>query len=141
MVDESFPFIGEEPLVPGHELYPFALTRAQIQQYSAAHPDQKAAIYNPRTVECSDASLLEVRGTPVKLTGGFITLAAYDKNLSEPWRHAEHREEDYSGRYEIAVGGGLGDVTIDADLAERRAVERVHSGPAAPDGEADSTAT
>src|ERR1700722_13906549 len=34
LVDENFPFTGEEPLVPGHELYPFALTRTQIEQYA-----------------------------------------------------------------------------------------------------------
>ncbi len=68
LVDENFPFIGEEPLVPGHELYPFALTRTQIEQYSPVHPEQKAAIYSPWTVVRSDVSLLEVRGTPEKLT-------------------------------------------------------------------------
>jgi len=67
-VDENFPFVGEEPLVPGRELYPFGLTRAQIEQYSAAHPDEKAVIYSPWTVVRSDVSLLEVRGTPEKLT-------------------------------------------------------------------------
>jgi hypothetical protein len=68
LVDENFPFIGEEPLVPGHELYPFALTRPEIEQYVAAHPEQKAAIYSPWTVVKSDVSLLEVRGVPQKLT-------------------------------------------------------------------------
>jgi hypothetical protein len=68
LVDENFPFIGEEPLVPGRELYPFGLTRAQIEQYVAAHPDQKAAIYSPWTVVKSDVSLLEIRGGPQKLT-------------------------------------------------------------------------
>jgi hypothetical protein len=68
LVDENFPFTGEEPLVPGHELYPFALTRTQIEQYAAAHPEQKAAIYSPWTVVKSDVSLLEVRGVPLKLT-------------------------------------------------------------------------
>jgi hypothetical protein len=68
LVDENFPFIGEEPLVPGRELYPFALTRAQIEKYVAAHPDEKAAIYSPYTVVRSDVSLLESKGVPEKLT-------------------------------------------------------------------------
>jgi len=50
LVDENFPVIGEEPLVPGHELYPFGLTRAGIERYVAAHPDQKAAVYDSHTV-------------------------------------------------------------------------------------------
>ena len=43
-------FIPEEPLVPGHELYPFGTTSAVIEQYAVVHPEQKAALYNPWTV-------------------------------------------------------------------------------------------
>ena len=50
LVDRNSPVIGEEPLVPGHELYPFGTTSAVIEQYAAAHPDQKAALYSPWTV-------------------------------------------------------------------------------------------
>jgi hypothetical protein len=50
LADRNTPVIGEEPLVPGHELYPFGTTSAIIERYAAAHPDQKAAIYNPWTV-------------------------------------------------------------------------------------------
>ncbi len=65
LVDENFPFIGEQPLVPGHENYPFGLTRAEVEQYSVAHPDEKAAIYDPWTV---------VRSAPLDL----------DPKLSQP---------------------------------------------------------
>jgi hypothetical protein len=65
LVDENFPVIGEEPYVPGHELYTFGLTRSEIEQYIAAHPDQKAAIYSPWTV---------VRSAPLDL----------DPKLSQP---------------------------------------------------------
>jgi hypothetical protein len=41
LVDENFPVIGEEPLVPGHELYPFGLTRAEIGAICAAHPGRE----------------------------------------------------------------------------------------------------
>jgi hypothetical protein len=74
LVDENFPVIGEEPMVPGRELYPFGLTRAAIEQYSAAHPDEKAAIYNPWTVVRSAPLDLNpvlsqpvVSGVPAKL--------------------------------------------------------------------------
>jgi hypothetical protein len=50
LVDRNSPFVGEEPLVPGHEIYPFGLKSAQIEQYAAAHPAEKAALYNPWTV-------------------------------------------------------------------------------------------
>jgi hypothetical protein len=65
LIDENFPVIGEEPLVPGHELYPFGLTRAGLEQYVAAHPEEKAAIYSPWTV---------VRSAPLDL----------DPKLSQP---------------------------------------------------------
>jgi hypothetical protein len=62
LVDRNSPVIGEEPLVPGHELYPFGTTSAVIEQYSAAHPDQKAALYSPWTV---------VRSAPLDLAPAF----------------------------------------------------------------------
>ena len=62
LADRNSPVIGEEPLVPGHELYPFGTTRAVIEQYAAAHPDQKAALYSPWTV---------VRSAPLDLAPAF----------------------------------------------------------------------
>jgi hypothetical protein len=50
LLDENRPFIGDEPMPPGHELYPKGLTRAQIEQYVAQHPEDKAAVYDPHTV-------------------------------------------------------------------------------------------
>jgi hypothetical protein len=50
LLDEHFPILGEQPYIPGHELYPYGLTRAAIEQYALAHPDQKADLYSPRTV-------------------------------------------------------------------------------------------
>jgi len=48
-------------------------------------------------------------------TGGLITLAAYDKDLNELWRHAEHRDKDYFGHYIYPYdvnGDGIDEVTI-----------------------------
>ena len=50
LLDENRPFVGNEPMPPGHELYPRNLTRAQIEQYVQQHPAEKAAIYDPFTV-------------------------------------------------------------------------------------------
>ena len=50
LLDENFPFLGEEPMPPGHELYPYGLTQSQIEQYATAHPESKDGIYNPWTV-------------------------------------------------------------------------------------------
>ena len=50
LLDENRPFVGSEPMPPGHDLYPKDLTRAQIEQYVRQHPADKAAIYDPFTV-------------------------------------------------------------------------------------------
>jgi hypothetical protein len=59
LLDDNAPFIGNEPMPPGHELYPHGLTQAQIDQYVKDHPEAKDAIYNSWTV---------VKGTPDHLT-------------------------------------------------------------------------
>jgi hypothetical protein len=50
LLEENRPFTGDEPMPPGHELYPKGLTRAEIEEYAAKHPGDKAAIYDPYTV-------------------------------------------------------------------------------------------
>ena len=59
LLDDNAPFIGDEPMPPGHELYPHGLTQAQIEAYVKAHHGSKDAIYNSWTV---------VKGTPDHLT-------------------------------------------------------------------------
>ena len=41
LLDENRPFVGTEPMPPGHELYPHDLTRAQIEQYVKRHPGRQ----------------------------------------------------------------------------------------------------
>ena len=50
LLDNNHFFLGEVPMPPGHEWYPHDLTRAALDQYLAAHPEDKAAIYDPYTV-------------------------------------------------------------------------------------------
>lgn len=50
LIDENRPFVGNEPMPPGRELYPHDLTRERIESYLRQHPEDKAAIYNPLTV-------------------------------------------------------------------------------------------
>ena len=50
LLDENRPFVGREPMPPGHALYPKDLTRAAIETYVAAHPEERPAIYGERTV-------------------------------------------------------------------------------------------
>jgi hypothetical protein len=82
LLDRNEPFIGEEPLVPGHELYPYGLTSAAIEKYVAAHPDEKAALYNPLTI---------VRSAPLDLAPNLSQPVVYgtpDKLYTYPYRVA-----------------------------------------------------
>src|SRR5205085_2776821 len=50
LVNENEPFVGKQPMPPGHALYPADLTRAQVDAYVAAHPDRKALVFDPYTI-------------------------------------------------------------------------------------------
>ncbi len=64
-IEENRPFIGSEPMPPGRNLYPRGLTRADIEAYVKAHPGEKKAIYDERTVvELVGRSPLKLATTP-----------------------------------------------------------------------------
>ena len=50
LLEENKPFIGKEPFPPGRENFPKDITQKEIDDYVAAHPDKKNAIYSPFTV-------------------------------------------------------------------------------------------
>ena len=50
LIDGNKPFVGTDPMPPGHGFYPTDLTRAQVEQYIQQHPDEKAAIYDQFTI-------------------------------------------------------------------------------------------
>jgi hypothetical protein len=50
LLDENRPFVENEPMPPGHALYPKDLTRAALEQYAKQHPDKKDQLYSGTTV-------------------------------------------------------------------------------------------
>lgn len=58
LLDDNRPFVGDEPMPPGRDLYSRGLTRAQIDAWTARHPATRAAIYSPFTVVKSSAGRL-----------------------------------------------------------------------------------
>jgi len=68
LIDDNQPFVGTDPLPPGRGFYPANLTRAQVDQYVAAHPDQKAAIYDQFSI---------VRIPPGKADAGKLEAVPY----------------------------------------------------------------
>jgi hypothetical protein len=64
-INNNEPFYGKEPDPPGRHLYPQGVTRADIEAYVKAHPAQKKAIYDERTVvELVPGSSLTLKTTP-----------------------------------------------------------------------------
>ncbi len=59
LLDENRPFVGGGTTPPGRGLYPVGLTRADIEAYVAAHPEEKAGIYGERTVVVRDGARLK----------------------------------------------------------------------------------
>ena len=50
LLEGNKPFLAGARYEPGHALYPAGITRKEIEDYVAAHPNKKAEIYNPWTV-------------------------------------------------------------------------------------------
>ncbi|MGC1382616.1 MAG: hypothetical protein WA823_02475 [Candidatus Acidiferrales bacterium] len=59
LIDDDKPFAGADPMPLGRGFYPVGLTVDEINAYVAAHPDQKAAIFNPLTVIRKNGNALQ----------------------------------------------------------------------------------
>jgi len=46
LIDNNQPFVGKDPLYPGRGFYPQGMTRDQVENYVAGHPDKKADLYS-----------------------------------------------------------------------------------------------
>jgi Peptidase family M49 len=77
LIDNNKPFIGTMPAPPGRGFYPEGLTRKQIEDYVAAHPEKKAQIYSTTTVVRRNGEQLE--GVPYHIAyRSFLEPAAKD---------------------------------------------------------------
>lgn len=59
LIDDEKPFVGTQLMPPGRGFFPEDMTRAKFDAYVAAHADQKAALYNERTIVRRKGDLLE----------------------------------------------------------------------------------
>jgi hypothetical protein len=87
LVNENEPFVGKQPMPPGHALYPPDLTRAHVDTYVAAHPDRKAVIFDPYTMVRRNGAAL----TGVKYHEAF---AAFLKPAAAALRKAADLSDD-----------------------------------------------
>jgi hypothetical protein len=59
LIRENAPFVGTTAWRPGGNLYPAGLTREEFERYVAAHPDRKAALYDPYSVVVRHGAALD----------------------------------------------------------------------------------
>ena len=59
LINNNAPFVGTAPWPPGRALYPADLTHEEFDRYVAAHPEQRAALYDPWTVVRRNGTALE----------------------------------------------------------------------------------
>ena len=59
LINNNAPFVGTAPWPPGRNIFPADMTREEFDRYVAAHPDQKAALYDPWTVVRRKGDMLE----------------------------------------------------------------------------------
>jgi len=59
LIDNDAPFVGTAPRPPGRGFFPADLTHEEFDGYVAAHPEQKAALYDPFTVVRRKGAALE----------------------------------------------------------------------------------
>jgi hypothetical protein len=75
LIDDNKPFVGTAPISPGVGFFPEDLTKAQFDSYVAAHPDQKAALYNPQTIVRRKGDALEAIPYHVAYRGFVVPMA------------------------------------------------------------------
>jgi hypothetical protein len=59
LINNNAPFVGTAPWPPGRGLFPPDMTKQEFDAYVAAHPDRKAALYDPFTVVRRKGATLE----------------------------------------------------------------------------------
>jgi len=48
--NQRLPFLATDPVVPGKNVYPWGITKAQVQEVLDRHPELRASVLDPRTV-------------------------------------------------------------------------------------------
>jgi hypothetical protein len=85
LLNHNEPFIGSEPMPPGRSLLPKGLSRDEIEAYVKAHPKEKKAIYDERTVvEIASRNPLRLKTTPyhVKYKQWLVPAARHLRNAA-----------------------------------------------------------
>jgi len=112
LLDENRPFVGTQPMPPGHALYPSDLTPTQIHTYVAAHPERKKEIYNAYTVVRRESQ--ELVGIPYH-----VAFAPYLEDAAKKLREAADLSDDlaFAKFLRLRADALLNDDYFQSDLA------------------------
>ncbi len=112
LLDENRPFVGTQPMPPGHALYPADLTRAQLEAYVAAHPEKKNEIYSGFTVVRRQGQ--ELVGIPYH-----VAFAAFLEDAAKKLRQAAELSDDpaFAKFLRLRADALLSDDYFPSDLA------------------------
>jgi len=112
LLDENRPFVGTQPMPPGHALYPPDLTREQIDAYVAAHPEKKKEIYDGFTVVRREGQ--ELVGIPYH-----VAFASFLENAAKKLREAAELSDDaaFAKFLRLRADAMLSDDYYQSDLA------------------------
>ena len=112
LLDENKPFVDAPPMPPGRNLYPPDLTKAQIETYVKAHPNQKNAIYDPFTV-------VRRKGGQLVATPYHVAYARYLQPASRLLREAAALSSDagFAKYLRLRADALLNDNYYESDLA------------------------
>ncbi|MEO8218287.1 MAG: Zn-dependent hydrolase [Acidobacteriota bacterium] len=112
LVSENEPFLGHQPMPPGRYLLPQDMTSAQIEAYVAAHPTQKANVYDEHRVVRGDASKLTTTPYHVEYAP-FVRSAA--NHLRSASRYAD--DKAFANFLRLRADALLTDDYYESDLA------------------------
>jgi hypothetical protein len=87
LIDGLKPFVGRQPAPPGRALYASDLAQAEIEEYAAAHPGQKDALYAER-------SLLRRNGDKLEAVPYHVAFAEFLKPAAQDLREAAALSDD-----------------------------------------------
>lgn len=112
LIDENKPFVGTQPMPSGRGFYPHGLTREQIEDYIARHPERKNDIYSSTTI-------VRRQGDQLQAVPYHIAYRSFLEPAAEDLRQAAKLSDDpaFANFLRLRADALLSDDYFKSDLA------------------------
>lgn len=112
LIDENKPFVGTQPMPSGRGFYPHGLTREQIEDYVARHPERKNDIYSSTTI-------VRRQGDQLQAVPYHIAYRSFLEPAAEDLRQAAKLSDDpaFANFLRLRADALLSDDYFKSDLA------------------------